>query len=243
MRRISYNMKQKIFALLTVVVMLFQVLPIALADDDDNDTPPMPTPTPAPYRWTDEDEVVKPNADNSNTYVQVTRTINEVSTVIYTGLLSGYDNGVWSNFDFVSNHTVSVFDWVNESCDTISVIMLGDDDDNNPSGTDEPSTGDDDSTSNNAPSRPMLMGMAPYSNTDEHYSIVAKFYNDDDNDLDTIDESCGINVAFENGSNFGENNARAIAEIVISPGETKQLELIQCICGGNAGIHNYITID
>lgn len=49
--------------------------------------------------------------DNSNLYVKVIKQKNGVNTLIYTGLLGGYENGNWNHLDFSEVDYQLIIDW------------------------------------------------------------------------------------------------------------------------------------
>ncbi len=60
--------------------------------------------------------------DNSNLSVKVIEQIGEQSTTVYTGLLSGYDNGAWNNVDFSDINFLVLLEW--ESDVVIYIIPI-----------------------------------------------------------------------------------------------------------------------
>ena len=51
------------------------------------------------------------NVDNSNLMVDVIKNIQGKSETIYSGILSGYDNGAWVHMDFSDVQYAVIFDW------------------------------------------------------------------------------------------------------------------------------------
>ena len=51
------------------------------------------------------------DVDNSNLQVEVIKQIGEESSVIYTGALGGYNDGMWNTIDFSEIDFLVVLDW------------------------------------------------------------------------------------------------------------------------------------
>ncbi len=56
-------------------------------------------------------EITDTTWDYSNTYIEVTEYVNGQNTAIYTGLLGGYENGMYSFLDFSEVDIAVIFDW------------------------------------------------------------------------------------------------------------------------------------
>ena len=62
--------------------------------------------------------------DNSQLQVQVIKQIGEQSSVIYTGNLGSYDNGVWNNVDFSDIQFLVLFDWDSMENEAVYIIPM-----------------------------------------------------------------------------------------------------------------------
>ena len=60
--------------------------------------------------------------EDSSQLVNVIRVVNGTETVIYTGSLSGYDNGNWSDIDFDTTQFAISFDWDSEADEYLYIV-------------------------------------------------------------------------------------------------------------------------
>lgn len=62
--------------------------------------------------------------NSSDLQVQVIRTTETQESVIYSGALSGYDGGIWEDFDFSEERALVIFDWDSEVGESLCIIPV-----------------------------------------------------------------------------------------------------------------------
>ncbi len=95
---------KKIRKILAVIMVFCMIIPDAFAITLDSNASLIETP------------------ENSSPLVNVIRVVNGTETVIYTGLLSGYDNGNWSDIDFDTTQFAISFDWDSEADEYLYIV-------------------------------------------------------------------------------------------------------------------------
>lgn len=66
------------------------------------------------------------NDDNSRSQVKVVKQIGDESTIIYTGSLGEYENGIWSNLDFSGIDFAVILNWDTMEDEAFYVIPISD---------------------------------------------------------------------------------------------------------------------
>lgn len=74
---------------------------------------------------------IRGEVDNSDLQVEVIKQVGSETTVIYTGKLGGYDNGIWNSVDFAEIQFLVIFDWNTMEDEAIYIKPILDNETNN----------------------------------------------------------------------------------------------------------------